>query len=132
VKVGVAEPPELLVKAETVAPQLNSMLAGRPVIIPVVSRVRVVHVDDMIGELPGGAAGKVCWSRVTAETPVIATATSIIAIAYPLLSVNVSLRFLALSKSSNDRLKKNRVTISTRALAMINISRASNSFALLV
>jgi hypothetical protein len=132
VKVGVATPPELLVIAATVRPQLNSMLAGRPVIIPPVSRVNAVHVEAMTGLLPLGAAGKVCWNRVTAETLAIVTATSIAAIAYRLLNLKVSLRFLALSKPSNDRLKKNRITISTRALAMINISRASNSFSLLV
>ena len=45
VNVGVDVPPELLVMAAVVRPQLNSMLSGRPVIIPVVSRVRVVQVE---------------------------------------------------------------------------------------
>jgi hypothetical protein len=33
--------------AAVVAPQLNSMFSGKPVIIPVVSRVNVAHVDVM-------------------------------------------------------------------------------------
>src|SRR5438445_545069 len=47
VNVGVDVPPELLVMAGVVRPQLNSMLSGRPVIIPVVSRVSVVQVEVM-------------------------------------------------------------------------------------
>ena len=59
-KVGVEEPPELLVIAAVVGPQLNSMVAGAPVIIPVVSRVSVVHVEEMTGSVPLGVAGNVC------------------------------------------------------------------------
>jgi len=47
VNVGVDVPPELLVMAAAVGPQLNSMLSGKPVIIPVVSRVSVVQVEVM-------------------------------------------------------------------------------------
>ena len=60
VKVGVEDPAELLVIAATVGPQLNNMVARTPVIIPVVSRVRLVHVEEMTGRLPLGVAGKVC------------------------------------------------------------------------
>jgi hypothetical protein len=65
VKVGVDTPPELLVKAAVVGPQLNSRVAGTPVIIPVVSKVSVVQVEAVTGALPAGEAGKVCWSSVT-------------------------------------------------------------------
>ncbi len=66
VKVGVDVPPELPVIAAAVGPQLNNMVAGTPVIIPVVvSRVSVGHVEEMTGRVPLGVAGKVCWKSVT-------------------------------------------------------------------
>ena len=64
-KVGVDVPPELLVIAAAVGPQLNSMLSATPVIIPVVSSISVVHVEEMTGRVPLGVAGKVCWKSVT-------------------------------------------------------------------
>jgi len=60
VKVGVDRPLELLVNAAVVRPQLKSMLSGTPVIIPDVSKVSAVHVEEMTGRVPLGVAGKVC------------------------------------------------------------------------
>ena len=64
-KVGVDGPAEPLVIAAAVGPQLNSMLSGTPVIIPIVSRVSVAHADEMTGRVPLGVAGKVGWNNVT-------------------------------------------------------------------
>ena len=63
--VGADEPAELLASAAAVGPQLNSMLSGTPAIIPIVSRVNVVQVEEMTGRVPVGVAGKVCWNSVT-------------------------------------------------------------------
>jgi hypothetical protein len=65
VKVGVDGPLELLVRAAAERPQLNSMVDGTPVIIPAVSRVSVVQVEEMTGRVPLGVAGKLCWNNVT-------------------------------------------------------------------
>jgi len=65
VKVGVDVPPELLVIAAAVRPQLNNMVSGTPVIIPAVSSISVVHVEEMTGRVALGVAGKVCWKSVT-------------------------------------------------------------------
>jgi hypothetical protein len=83
-------------------PQLKSMLAGTPVIIPVVSRVSVVHVDEMTGRVPLGVAGNVCWNSVTPDTPVTAAIVRIIAIAYRLRSWNEKLGLGSSSRQAAD------------------------------
>jgi len=78
-------------------------------------------------------AGKVCWNSVTAETLVIMTIVSIIAIAYRFLNANLSLGLLALSNFCNGRLNATAVPMSARvAFARISISEASIQISLSV
>ena len=63
---------------------------------------------------------------MTAETLVIMTIVSIIAIAYRFLNVNLSLGLLAFNNFCNGRLNATAVPMSARAaFAMISISEAS-------